>query len=122
MKNVEKFKEVLAKYSVNVLGYNLEKCWELQEELIKMYEELEEPQEKPVIKEWESLSKEEKEFVLRVSKNEGTKYGAEPYCDYANNINLWENPEKLGFIQSLGSYKFVVTEKYKEIENVLKGE
>lgn len=121
-KDVEKFREQISHLIESVKDDDWQIVHVVEKRLIKMYEELEDPQEKPVIKEWKSLSKEEKDFVLRVSNNQGVKYGAEPHFSKNSMVSLWENPEKLGFIQSVGSYKFVVTDKYKEIENILKGE
>ncbi len=37
MKDVEKFKELIAHYTIAVRGFDLEKVWELQENLIDMY-------------------------------------------------------------------------------------
>lgn len=55
MNKVEKFKELLKKYDLIVGAYNcghadISEVKKAEQELIKMYSELEEPQEKPVIK------------------------------------------------------------------------
>jgi len=51
MENVEKFKEKLEKLKYSSFaGINIKPTIELEEELMHMYEELEEPQEKPFIK------------------------------------------------------------------------
>lgn len=81
-----------------------------------------------ILQKWKQLSKDEREFVLRIKENGGFKYGGEPHYinsdeedenGYKKQIALWENPEELGFIKCIGSYKWIVTEQYIELENYL---
>lgn len=70
---------------------------------------------KPML-DWEKLTLEEKKFVLRVEESNGQKYAAEPYCDDKGNY-FYEKCEELGFVKCVGSYKFIITEKFEELLN-----
>jgi hypothetical protein len=75
-----------------------------------------------IIKDWESLDKRHKEFVLRVASRGENKYGAEPfYAGEDEQVALWEIPEKLEFIKPVGSYAFKVTNKFRLLHNGLFG-
>lgn len=64
------------------------------------------------------LTPEETAFVMLVYKNPCAKLnsGEAVHCiddgsQYGQTIALWENPEKLGLIESVGSYKWRPTNK-----------
>lgn len=64
------------------------------------------------------LTDEEIKFVELVYENPGYKlYDCRTYVnegkEYPTCINLYENPEKLGLIECVGSYKWKVTDKVK---------
>lgn len=64
------------------------------------------------------LSKEEYEFVKKVSQRCGCKMNTEDCYQYSetstgSHIALWETPEKLGVIEAVGSYKWVITDRVK---------
>jgi hypothetical protein len=63
-----------------------------------------------------NLSKNEINFVLLVYKSPGCKLnGGEAFCqENDQSIALWNNPEALGLIECVGSYKWVPTQKLEE--------
>jgi len=66
---------------------------------------------------WGKLTIEEKEFTLRVEMSEGSKYGALTFYGGKNeDIPLWDNPEKLGFIKCQGTYSWDITSKYYNLK------
>lgn len=67
-----------------------------------------------LIKEWFELEEKYRLFVLRVLKYGCGKHAAEPLSDNIGN-NLWELPEQQGWITSVGSYKFNVTDKFVKL-------
>lgn len=67
-----------------------------------------------LIKEWFELEEKYRLFVLRVLNSGGSKHGSEPHSDNIGN-NLWEKPEDQGWITSIGSYKFKVTDKFASL-------
>lgn len=76
--------------------------------------------------EWLQLSKQEQEFCFRCN---GVKHGAEPHTYEPNGnwsedkddyvcVNLWKKPEKLGFIECIGSYKWIKTDKFNSLFSI----
>lgn len=65
------------------------------------------------------LTEKEAEFVKLVYRNPGCKlngpnessYYEDDGSKYGEFITLWNNPEKLGLIKTVGSYKWVPTDK-----------
>ena len=77
-----------------------------------------------LLEDWSRLDKQHKEFVLRVRNGSGGKYAAEPHfsdSDPEEQIALWEKTERLGFIECTGSYSWVTTAKYADLERELFG-
>ena len=72
-----------------------------------------------LIKEWFELEEKYRLFVLRVLKYGCGKHAAEPLSDNIGN-NLWDKPEELGWVESVGSYKFKVTSKFSQLIHVTK--
>ena len=72
-------------------------------------------------KDWNELDAHHKNFILRVRNGCGGKYAAEPHTAEIGRVDvpLWELAEKSGFIESTGSYKFVVTAKFWALESDL---
>ena len=69
---------------------------------------------------WLMMKRPFKEFVLRVESGGGAKHSAEPhFTDCDKQIPLWKMPEALGFIKCTGSYRWVVTDKFKSIKELL---
>lgn len=84
-----------------------------------------------LLNDWNSLDIEHKRFILRVDKSRGGKHGAEP-CSIGSDVRydppneecfksiaLWVKAEKSGFIECVGSYKWVTTDKYADLEKEL---
>jgi hypothetical protein len=74
-----------------------------------------------LLDEWNLLDKSHKEFVLRVLDSRGGKHGADPTHAETKEpdgfggmkqIALWEKTEESGFVQCVGSYKWLVTDKF----------
>ncbi len=62
------------------------------------------------------LTKEEAAFVREVFNRPGCRInGASQWEDdgteYGKNVTHWENPERLGLIECVGSYKWIPTDK-----------
>lgn len=86
-----------------------------------------------LLKDWNKLDSDHKKFVLRVRNSNGYKHGAEPACidsnerhdppneEYFKSIALWKLTEGSGFIECIGSHKWIVTDKYKDLEKLLFG-
>ena len=79
---------------------------------------------------WNKLDDEHKRFVIRVRNGSGGKHAAEPHyqltgeeCSegYPEQIALWEKAEASGFIECTGSYKWVTTAKFADLEKDLFG-
>lgn len=79
------------------------------------------PDGEAMLEDWRSLSTEERDFVLRCKNSKGAKHGAEPYTADIDDqiVPLWERPEKLGFVESVGSYKIIATDKFDELMRML---
>jgi hypothetical protein len=81
-----------------------------------------------VLDDWNKLDSDHKKFVLRVRNGGGGKHAAEPHsiesaerCDppndeYFKSIALWDKAEASGFIECIGSYKWITTDKYSDLE------
>lgn len=68
------------------------------------------------VKDWYRLTPEERAFVLRVYKSPRCKCGTEPhYTNDESQLPLWENPEGLGFIKWIGSYKWDYEHKFIQV-------
>lgn len=80
-----------------------------------------------VINEWLSMTSEERLFCARVEINPYAKHACKPHNNYESGaaeypesiIYFWVTPQNLKFIEAVGSYKWVVTEKYKRVKNYL---
>ncbi len=77
-----------------------------------------------LLEEWNQLDSEHKKFVLRVRDSGGAKHGAAPCSKFNDDINeasvsFWTECEKLGFIECIGSCKWITTDKYAELEKEL---
>jgi len=84
-----------------------------------------------LLKRWNELDREHKKFILRVRDSGDCKHGAEPTSidsterhdppndEYFKSIPLWEKAEESGFIKCAGSYKWMITDKYRDLENKL---
>lgn len=64
------------------------------------------------------LTDDEIDFVNRVYENPCCKMGKidkwiDDGSEYGTSVNFWENPEKLGVIECVGSYKWKPTSKVK---------
>lgn len=69
------------------------------------------------------LNDHHREFIGRVCLKGEVKYGAKPhFYDFGGveQLPLWDLPEQLGFIESIGSYKFKVTKKYTLLKKYLR--
>lgn len=73
-----------------------------------------------LISQWHQLGVAHKQFIIRVRDSRGAKYKCEPHYD-DNDQALWILSEKLGWIESKGSYSWVVTDKFVLLENQLFG-
>lgn len=86
-----------------------------------------------LLDQWNELGNEHKKFVLRVRNSGGGKHGAQPSSidsnerfdppnqEYSKSISLWEKAEKSGFIECIGSYKWITTAKYSDLELLVFG-
>jgi len=86
-----------------------------------------------LLSEWNNLDVDHKKFILRVRDGNGGKHAAEPcsivsdvrfdppYDEYFTSIALWEKAEKSNFIECTGSYKWIATNKFKDLESELFG-
>lgn len=82
---------------------------------------------------WNKLDNEHKEFVLRVREGCGGKHAAEPHSmdsdiplkppneDLFEVIYFYEKAEASGFIECVGSWKWLVTDKFNTLEDELFG-
>lgn len=68
---------------------------------------------------WDKLDQDHKRFILRVRDSNGCKHGAD--SSYTKDVVLWNKAEKSGFIRCIGSFKWVVTSKYYDLEKELFG-
>ncbi len=86
-----------------------------------------------LVNEWSNLDTPHKQFVLRVRDGMGGKHAASP-CSidseerhdppndrHFKSIALWEKTESLGFIVCTGSFRWVTTAKFSELEDLLFG-
>lgn len=81
---------------------------------------------KGILSDWQHMTKAQRLFVLRVERGGGGKHAASPCVvglgvwnvehQYEYTEALWKFPETLGFIEVVGSYKWVVTEKFKRLK------
>ena len=77
-----------------------------------------------LIHEWNKLDRHHKKFVLRVRDGGGGKHAAAPhYCDSDEKneygfkqIALCHKAEESGFIECVGSHKWITTNKFAELE------
>lgn len=82
-----------------------------------------------LLNDWNQLDIEHKKFVLRVRAGRGCKHSAEPHhCDSEEKneygfeqIALWKKAEASGFIARVGSYKWVTTDKFADLERKVFG-
>ena len=81
-----------------------------------------------LLDEWNLLDKDHKEFVLRVLDSKGGKHAAEPEYEDTKEPNgfggmkqlaLWEKAEESGFINCVGSYKWMVTDNFIKLQREL---
>lgn len=79
---------------------------------------------------WNDLDKPHKEFIYRAYKSNGVKYRCEPHFTETdeiigydvdngepcyNSIALWHLAEESGFVECIGSYKWVATEDFRRL-------
>ncbi len=86
-----------------------------------------------LLEKWDNLDSDHKKFVMRVRDGNGCKHAAEPCSidsdvrldppneEYFESIALWKKAEETGFIECAGSYKWVITNKFRILESVLFG-
>lgn len=86
-----------------------------------------------LLDDWNALDTEHKKFVLRVRDGGGAKHSAAPHSidseerhdppndEYFKSVPLWEKTEASGFIECIGSYKWITTDKYADLEAELFG-
>ena len=77
-----------------------------------------------VLQDWNKLDKDHKQFILRVRMGNGAKHAAEPHykwSDDTNHIKFWALSEDSGFVRCTGTYKWVVTDKFNDLESELFG-
>ena len=84
-----------------------------------------------ILENWNNLDSDHKKFVLRVMRGNGCKHSAEPcsidsdirldppHQEYFESIALWKKSEESGFIECTGSYKWIVTNKFRELERII---
>lgn len=81
-----------------------------------------------LLEDWSKLDLDHKKFVLRVRRGGGGKHAAGPHSidsgerepppneEYFKSIALWEKSEEIGFIKCIGSYRWVTTQKFSDLE------
>jgi hypothetical protein len=106
----------------------LEKCTKLDQENAKLKATTSSPKGGKLLEDWNKLDDDHKKFVLRVRDGGGCKHGADPSSidsevrheppneEYFHSTSLWEKTEESGFVECIGSYKWIVTDKYKDLE------
>lgn len=74
-----------------------------------------------LLKKWDELDVEHKQFVFRVEVCGSGKYAAEPRYGAITGIALWKKCEQLGFIECVGSCSWIVTSEFKQVKCKLMG-
>lgn len=67
---------------------------------------------------WFGMDHEERIFSLRIYQS-GHASGEGFSCYSISGEALWKTPEKLGFLECIGSYKWAATDKMRELVNEL---
>ena len=87
-----------------------------------------------IVSDWNKLDSDHKKFVLRAKDSGGGKHACEPHSVDSENlcdsdfpeygfkqVCLWEKCEESGFVDCVGSYKWVSTAKFAALQAILFG-